>query len=53
MYVDTDVSNDKLLDTIQKRIDNYIGKGKITVYLSEGDVDSYINNRKSIFKSIL
>ena len=47
MYVDTDVSNDKLLDTIQKRIDNYIGKGKITVYLSEGDVDSYINNRKA------
>ena len=47
LYVDTDVSNDKLLDTIQKRIDNYIGKGKITVYLSEGDVDSYINNRKA------
>lgn len=47
LYVDTNVSNDKLLDTIQKRIDNYIGKGKMTVYLSEGDVDSYISNRKA------
>ena len=47
LYVDNNISNDKLLDTIQKRIDNYIGKGKITVYLSEGDVDSYINNRKA------
>lgn len=46
LYVDTNVSNDRLLDTIQKRIDNYIGKGKMTVYLSDDNVDSYINDRK-------
>ena len=46
LYVDTNVSNDGLLDTIQKRIDNYIGKGKMIVYLSDDNVDSYINDRK-------
>lgn len=47
LYVDSDVSNDKLLETIQNRIDNYIGKGKMTIYASDYDVDTYYNEKKS------
>ncbi|MGM9876468.1 MAG: LPXTG cell wall anchor domain-containing protein [Bacilli bacterium] len=47
LYVDSDVSNDKLLETIQNRIDNYIGKGKMTIYVSDYDVDTYYNEKKS------
>lgn len=47
LYVDSDVSNDKLLETIQNRIDNYIGKGKMTIYTSNYDVDTYYNEKKS------
>lgn len=47
LYVDSNVSNDKLLETIQNRIDNYIGKGKMTIYTSNYDVDTYYNEKKS------
>lgn len=47
LYVDSNVSNDKLLETIQNRIDNYIGKGKMTIYASDYDVDTYYNEKKS------
>lgn len=47
LYVDSNVSNDKLLETIQNRIDNYIGAGKMTIYASDYDVDTYYNEKKS------
>ena len=47
LYVDSNVSNDKLLETIQNRIDNYIGAGKMTIYASDYDVDTYYNEKES------
>lgn len=47
LYVESNVENDKLLDTIQKRIDSYIGKGKMTVSVSDYSLDEYIEEARS------